>query len=297
MLKLLGAARSGMDVHTADWTAAAADAIALSDESGDDALRMAVRTAGAYPSLIYGDLDQCERLIDEALEIADGDHGAGTGIVIACPYAWGVHCKAVIHRDRGEFERSAELFESALRIADEQGDLETEGWARGNFATLMAYRGDLDGAVGLAQRNYKLTERLGDVFSRQWTLVQLAVVHLEGEEWQAALDCLERADRLFREAMGTGGEAEAWRIALIAEALLGLGRAPEALERAEQAVAVGRERALLWAVPRALRSLARARIASGEPGAEEALAEAEELAERTGQAFELEKIRDAALTG
>jgi len=56
-------------------------------------------------------------------------------------------------------------------------------------------------------------------------------------------------------------------------------------------------RALLWAVPRALRSLARARIASGEPGAEEALAEAEELAERSGQAFELEKIRDAALTG
>ncbi len=53
-------------------------------------------------------------------------------------------------------------------------------------------------------------------------------------------------------------------------------------------------------MPRALRTLARARIASGEPGAEKALAEAEELAARNGQALELDSIRalrDAALAG
>jgi len=62
---------------------------------------------------------------------------------------------------------------------------------------------------------------------------------------------------------------------------------------------VARERALLWSLPRALRVLARARIASDEPGVEEALAEAEDVATRNGQAIELDAIRairDAAST-
>ena len=151
----------------------------------------------------------------------------------------------------------------------------------------------------MAQRNYELTERLGDVFSRQWALVYLGLVHLERGDAESALDYVERGDRLYREAMGNGGEAEALRTALIAEALLALGRVPEALKRAEQAAAVARERALLWSLPRALRVLARARIASDEPGVEEALAEAEEVATRSGHAIELDAIRairDAAPT-
>jgi hypothetical protein len=99
--------------------------------------------------------------------------------------------------------------------------------------------------------------------------------------------------------MGNGGEAEAYREAMIAEALLGLGRIPEALERAEKAVAVARERALLWSLPRALRTLARARIASGEPGAGELFDEAEMLARANGQTIELQAIersRSAAPT-
>jgi class 3 adenylate cyclase/tetratricopeptide (TPR) repeat protein len=299
LLRMLGSARPGMVVHTSEWTAACAEAIALADESGDDALRMAIRTVSAYAFLVAGEFDRAEELIDDALELADGDHSAGAGIVVGCPFAWGLMAKAVIQRDRGELDAGEELFASALRIAGEQGDPETEGWARGSLAWLMTLRGDLDAALALAQRNYELTERLGDVFSRQWALTYLGLVHLERGDAESALGYVERGDRLYREAMGNGGEAEALRGALIAEALLELGRVPEALKRAEQAAAVARERALLWSLPRALRVLARARIASDEPGVEEALAEAEEVATRNGQAIELDAIRairDAAPT-
>ena len=175
-------------------------------------------------------------------------------------------------------------------MADDQGDPETAGWTRGNLAGLLALRGELDTALGLAQRNYELTERLGDVFSRAWALVYLGLVQLERGEAEVALISLEHADHLYLEAMGAGGEAEAWRGALIAEALLGVGRVPDGLERAELAAGVARERGLRWSLPRALRVLAQARLAAGKPGANEALDEAEQVATANGQLVELEMV-------
>jgi hypothetical protein len=130
-------------------------------------------------------------------------------------------------------------------------------------------------------------------------MVYLGFVRLERGDAEDALEPLERADRLYREAMGDGGEAEAWRDALIAEALTGAGRATEGLERAEHAVSVSRERGLLWAQPRALRSLAQARSAMGRAGVEEALEEAERIAIANRQTIELagiERVRAAAAT-
>jgi tetratricopeptide (TPR) repeat protein len=293
LLRLLEGARPGLDHHTDEWTQSTDDAISLADESGDDALRMAIRTAGSFAYLCAGDYDHTERLLDEALEIAGDDHALGGGIVIGCPYAWAVMAKGLIRRDRGELDDGEELFETALRIAAEQGDTETEGWTRGNLAVLLAYRGDVDRGLGLAQRNYELTERLGDVFSRQWALLYLATLRLEHGDAEGALDAAQRADRLYREAMDRGGEAEPWRCAALAEALLALGRARDALEPAERGAKAARERGLGFSLARALRALGSARVAAGEPGAIEAFDEAERVAAANGQRVELERIEQA----
>ncbi len=293
LLRLLESARPGLVQPAADWTQASDEAIALADESGDDGLRVAIRTAGSYAYLASGDFDRLEQLLDEALEIAEDDHSVGNGIVIGCPCAWALMAKAVILRDSGEFDAGEKLSEKALRIANEQGDPETASWTRGNLAVLLAMRGDLDAALGLAQRNCELTERLGDVFSRHWALFYLGFVRLERGDAEGALDSLERSDRLYREAMGTGGEAEAWRDALIAEALVGVGRVSEGLARAKRAVAVVRDRGLSWGLPRALRTLAEAKVAAGEPGASELLDEAEEVAKDSGRVIEMKGIERA----
>jgi tetratricopeptide (TPR) repeat protein len=207
--------------------------------------------------------------------------------------------KASILRERGELDQAEELFDAALRIAAERGDPETESWTRGAKAIMLSLRGDDHEAVALAERNYELTERIGDVFSRTWALVNLTVVRLDRDP-AGALDAIERAERLYREAMGRGGEAEAWRAGLHAQALLGVGRTSEALARAEEAAAIGRERGMRWSLPRALRTLGEARAAAGEPGAEEALDEAAKVAEETGSAVELELIersRDTVRAG
>ena len=76
----------------------------------------------------------------------------------------------------------------------------------------------------MARHNCELTEQLGDVFSRSLALNTLAYVQLAAGENAEALETIELSDRLYREAMGAGGETEGWRSTLRARALLGLGR-------------------------------------------------------------------------
>ena len=151
-------------------------------------------------------------------------------------------------------------------------------------------RGENRGALALARRNCELTEQLGDVFSRSMALTSKAYVHMAAGENEEALETVELSDRLYREAMGSGGETEAWRSTLRARALLGLGRTDEALTEAEWAASTASRRAMGWQIPSAFHTLAQARAGTGAPGVEEALEKATEAAKRNGHRMTLGKI-------
>lgn len=146
----------------------------------------------------------------------------------------------------------------------------------------MAMRGEAEAGLAAARRNCELTDRLGDVFSRTLALTNLAWCQLYGGEAQGALENIEEAERTYRESMGNGGEMEAWRAQLRAQALTAVGRAEEAVEVAERAAATARERGMMWTYPVAMLAVARARRATGRDGAAEAFAEAMRVARETG---------------
>jgi class 3 adenylate cyclase/tetratricopeptide (TPR) repeat protein len=298
LLKLLTAGRPGAAEHTTEWIAAAEEAIRLADETGDVALRIAVRSASAYAYMCAGDLDALERTTDTMLALIDGDPALGAGIVVDCPNAWALMAKSVALRERDRPDEAEELLDEALRLAAEHDDPETESWARGSKALLLADRGEIEAALALSRRNCELTERLGDVFSRSTALTSLAYVQLVAGESVDALETVELADRLYREAMGSGGETEAWRSTLRARALLGLGRTEKALEEAEWAAGTSKRRAMGWQIPTALHTVAQARAAIDAPGIEEALDEATEAATSRGHLMTLGRIeadRDSLL--
>jgi len=282
LLRALGTGRPGVERDAGEWIAGADEVQRLAEQSGDRDLLIALRAAGSYAFLCAGELERFSRIADDVIELAGDDRRAGGGIIIGCPLAWALMCKGIYHRERGELEEAARWFNRGLRTATEEGDPETACWTRGNVASILALRGEVEAAVSLARRNRELADRLGDVFTRSLSLGQLATVELAAESFEAALDAVEEAERLYREAMHSGGEVGSWRAALRAEALLGLGRAAEALEVAEWAADDARRHGILWPLPRALKALARARAASGAAGAEAAIAEAAEVAERTG---------------
>jgi class 3 adenylate cyclase/tetratricopeptide (TPR) repeat protein len=293
LLKLLTSARPGVADHTTEWVAAAEEAIGLADETGEPGLRLAIRGAGAYAYMCSGDLEQVERVADEMIELAGGDPALGAGIVIGCPLAWGLAAKSSALRERDQADAAERLLDEALELAASQDDPETEGWIRGSKSAVQADRGESEAALSMARRSYELADKLGDVFSRTMALASLAYVQLEAGECEEALASIEPADRLYREAMGAGGEAEGWRATLRSRALLGVGRAAEAEDVAEWAAETARRRGMNWQLPPALCALARARAATGASGAEEALDEAAAIAGRMGQRMALRKIAAA----
>jgi class 3 adenylate cyclase/tetratricopeptide (TPR) repeat protein len=290
LLTLLTGARPGIAEHADEWVAAAEEAVRLAEESGELDLRVGVRGAGSYSYMCAGDLDELERIADEILEMTDGDHTLGAGVVIGCPTAWARMAKAVALRERDHQEEAEKLLTEGLRIADEQDDPETAGWIRGSRVLNMADRGESEAAVAMARHNCELTEQLGDVFSRSVALNALTYVHLAAGEFDEALEAIELSDRLYREAMGNGGEVEAWRSLLRARALLGVGRSQEGLEEAEWTVETAKRRGMGWQICPGLQTLAQARAAAGVPGVEEALDEGAAEARGRGHTMTLHRI-------
>lgn len=293
LLRMLAGGRPGLEQKTSEWIAGVEEAVRLADRSGDRHLRAAIRGAGAYAYLCAADFERVDRAADEVLELTDGDPGIGAGVIVGCPMAWAVGVKAIVRRERGEFEECEAFLQEAIRIAEEQGDLETTSWNRGTQALVYAARGDASAGVAIGRRNCETTERLGDVFSRSLALGNLGGAQLGAEDYAGALDSFEEAERLHREALGGGDEMEAWRAAVRAHALIGLGRLEEAIETAAWAVAVARERELLWSLPIALGALGRAQGEAGAEDAEKALEEGAAIAAKTGAQLSLRTIEES----
>jgi adenylate cyclase len=290
LLKLLTDVRPGVADCSTEWVAAAREAIELADENGDLSLQIAVRGAGAYAYMCAGDLEGLERTIDEMLELTGGDPSLGAGVVVDCPIAWGLNAKSIALRERERLAEAEELLDEALRLASEHDDHETESWARGSKCLVLADRGETEAALALARRNCELTEQVGDVFSLSTALISLAYVQLAAGESEEGLETVERADRIYREAMGSGGETEAWRSILRARAMLALGRSEDALEEAEWAMSTANRREMGWQIPLAFHVLAQALAATGAPGVEETLEEAARAAKSRGHQMTLQRI-------
>jgi adenylate cyclase len=290
MLRLATAARPGIRHEAKSWLEAVEETNRLADESGDLHLRVAMRGACAYAFLCIGDFDGFERELDKVLELADGDRGIGAGIVIGSPIAWATMGKGLVRREQNRIDEADELFEAALRIAEEDDDPETASWTRSNMALMLATHGDADAGISMARRNCELTERLGDVFSRSLAIANLGAAQLAAGDYAGALESMESAERIYREAMDNGGEMETWRAAVRADALTGVGRTEEAIELAEWAAGSARERGLLWSLPLALLALGRARSAAGIDGVRQAFDEAAAIAEQTGAVTMLDSI-------
>ncbi|HEX5928813.1 MAG TPA: adenylate/guanylate cyclase domain-containing protein [Solirubrobacterales bacterium] len=290
LLKLMTSARPGVSRRASEWIASAHEAIALADEAGDLDLRIAIRSVGAYAQMCAGDLDAVDAVLDEIFELTGDNIEAGANIVITCPYSWALMARSIVLKERDRLEEADSVASKALHVAASFGDPETESWARGNRATMLAERGMVEAGLSQAQRNCELTDRLGDVFSRAVALTGLGLVQTLAGEHAAALETLDLAEDVYREAMNTGGEQEAWRGTLKAWALLGLGRDEEALALAERVTAIAREREMNWQLPSALLALGQARRANGSDGVDEAFDEATALCERLGHMQTLRKI-------
>ena len=256
--------------------------IALAEESGDPALYLMV--AGAcYARFMLGEIDSAVRVIDRAIELANGDPTVAAGTTVTCPLGYCLIFKGGIIAYPGELDEGRALIEQGMKHCRDMGDVETIGWGHMWLFWNAYFRGETDIAFADAKEALDVAERIGDAFSRTWAWTLYGAAELLQGRWDAAIEALERGMAMSKER-GTAVEGTGWRLTWLAEAHLGKGDAERAVELAREALDLVTKIGPEIAEGTALLGLSRVLLAAPrqtDPEEVEALlARAMELAER-----------------
>jgi class 3 adenylate cyclase/tetratricopeptide (TPR) repeat protein len=284
LLDVYGSARALGDGEVREYARLARQANALAEESGDPGLCVAVATC-AYALYCTGDHREAVAIYGRAIELADGDPTVGAGIIFACPYAFCHGAKGTSLCELGELEQARGLIEQGMAIAREQGDIETVGWSHVFFALLAYFQGEGEAAFAHSQQAIDIAERIGGSFVRAYAWLTLGSAELIRGQWRQAIDAIERSLAIVRQGR-TGVERNAWRLALLGEAHLGLGDVERAGALVTEGLEIARTRG--HRPDEACAELAQARVLLGSAntipraGVEAALARALELAREMG---------------
>jgi adenylate cyclase len=287
----------GLAGHVEEYGKLGEEVNRLSIEIGDPALRLAALVFPIYSRFVRGRLGEALALAEEGIALGANDPALGVGIAtFGCPYAFCLMMKGSILCVMGQLEESALEADRALRVAQEQGALEIQGWTHTIYVQLARYTGQTETVLAHASQAHEIAERVGSAFSRVGSLYFLGYARLMLGETGEAIAAIERSIELAREAR-TGLEFEAPRVAGLSEALLSAGDHVRALEAAEESVTLALQRGNTAFLPNCHRVLAEALLASDDPGriaaAEEALEKAIAAVEATGARAELPFIERA----
>lgn len=289
LLDVYGSARALGDGDVREYARLARQANALAQESGDPGICLAVATC-AYALYCTGDHREAVTIYDRAIELADGDTTAGAGIIFGCPYAFCHGAKGTSTCELGELALAGRLIEQGKTIAHEQRDIETVGWSHVWSALLAHFQGEPKASLAYARQAIDIGERIGGSFLRAYAWLTLGCAELMRGEWQRAIDAIECSLAIVRQGR-TGVERNAWRLALLGEAHLGLGDVEQARALAAEGLELAEARG--HRPDETYANLAQARVLLGSTSTtprievEAALARTLELARETGaRAFE-----------
>jgi tetratricopeptide (TPR) repeat protein len=215
-------------------------AVALAEESGDPMLYMAVAPC-AYALFCISEFREGIAILDRAIELSGGDPTLAAGMVVGCPLAFCHVFKGGIASYLGNLDEAHSSIEVGMKLARENGDIETVGWGH-MWATWLAYlSGDFEAVLSHAQQAVEIAERLGDSFSRAWAWSWLGIAYRVRDQWQESIEALERAMTISRDRH-TAVEGTDWRLALLAESMLGAGDPERARALAAESVELAHAR-------------------------------------------------------
>jgi tetratricopeptide (TPR) repeat protein len=255
--------------------------VRLADAHGDEELRALTRSELAAGEAFAGNLDDCERTLDEFFLCTPGGELESISFQIATAHAWRGEVLSV----RGHMAEAAGSFVRAQEIAA-AADPMTLVIAGYQVLLFGAARGELPGALELAARIMKVAEEFGAPNLRAAARSVLARAHALRGEWQEATGLFEESIALANQH-STFLEMEGHDLASLAHAYVETGEPERARETAERAIALLRERGSKIQELENVVALARAEVGLGHDAAvEPLLARAETLiADMRAEAF------------
>ena len=104
------------------------------------------------------------------------------------------------------------------------------------WCTWHAYiSGDDEGVLSHARQTVEIADRIGDSFSRVWSWQWLGVAEILAENWDGAIEALERSHEIASERR-TAVDAESWRLNFLGQAYIGAGDFERGRRLIEQAL-------------------------------------------------------------
>jgi class 3 adenylate cyclase/tetratricopeptide (TPR) repeat protein len=287
-----------------DHLAYAKEAVRLADESGDIALRRVVRMHLARSFMFEGYFSEGLSCTEEGMDRLAQDQTLGTDILGYNPYTMLADLRADFLGGMGRLSEALEWWEKAIWRAREDHDLLNLGVASADFGGNYSWCGDLVACLAHARQGLELAEKVASVTTLAIAYAQLGRVYLLMGSHAEAVISLERSRAIVRDSHAAF-EADAFAAAPLAEAYAHSDKPDLALQTAEEAVAVARQRSP-GMEPFARLSLARVLLHTNGVASrgriEEALEEVSRLAQRMGfKLFDpfvcLERAELARLTG
>jgi len=258
------------------------EAASLLDGSSDIRLRMTLHSRRAYSSLLAGKLRLALQLSREVVATMEDSGSPATVPTGDAIFLMGFTSLPLTYL--GRLQESRSIFERALALAIEGGEMGTANSLRGFGITNAWFTGDAARAMTLASPQVDYAERIASPAARIGAYDSLGIAHLLSGAWGEAVDALETALSIARET-GTFLQAEALVLSNMAEAYRGKGELDRAVAAAEEAVAVARARRTVMHECRASLLLGRVLLCRGaagdSDGAAASLAEALVIVERT----------------
>jgi adenylate cyclase len=263
----------------------AAEALRLAEEAGDPDLQFILQVPLAYTRYLLGQCREALTVTQQALEQPPQLGRSGVAVVGIDPYAFFLLFKGQLLILMGRLDEARLVLDRATEFAREQDDTVSFVGALTNYVVLARCQGSAEGdALAHARQAVDTAERKGGSFSRVMAFHSLGNAHLLNQEWNDAMAVLERSLELAHEHR-TGLQLEAWMLAGLSSAQLGLGDARRARETAEQAISIALEQGTKEQQCQAQLALAQALLESegarAQRAIEESLARALTLIEET----------------
>lgn len=142
--------------------------------------------------------------------------------------AWSLWGLAYLEVRSGGPDAAIRTFRRASEIAP-YGDGGVQVWIAHGLAHVLAITGELEQARDLYTAALELTAMIGNEPYKSWMYVGLASIAMTQGAYISAADLLARADRIYRETLGTGAPGHTYALALshLSRALAGQSSWPQ----------------------------------------------------------------------
>jgi tetratricopeptide (TPR) repeat protein len=153
--------------------------------------------------------------------------------------AWTYTGLGILYRKRGEWQLAQDCQESAVKIAEQSGNLLWLGRALNNLGEIHHLQGQLEQARDLYRRSIEIKRQQKDKYGLIWTYINLGALYIDLEDLEQAATFLGQGLQMARDTLSLAEEA--WALEYLGELHKRQGRSNLALRTLNQAMAISEE--------------------------------------------------------